>query len=134
MKKRFIAAGVLAGGIALTGVAGSAYAASGGGTEHPARAALAVPGKAGAQGPITVRCTGGHAKVKGEKGLTSVRKPPGRDEKGGTKMRTGTGTALPAPPPGAEVVTKKGALPVIKAPKGVHCTQVKGVPGAPPKR
>jgi hypothetical protein len=158
MKKRIIAAGALAGGIALTGLTGSAYAASGDKVEHRAKPTLAVPGKAGVKGPIAFICAA-HVKGEKEKGLTSLPEPSGRTKKVGPTFRTGGrekgltslpepsgltkkvartirtgGKALP-PPPGATVIARKGDTLKIKAPKGVHCRQVKpGTPGAPPVR
>jgi hypothetical protein len=140
MKKKFVAVGVLAGGIALTGLAGSAYAQGGTPTAKP----TGPKGK----GATAIICVAKGEPIKGkpEKGAFSIKEPgklpplpPGAPA---LKVRSG-GKALPAPPPGAkiakgavEITTKDGAHGIPKLgplPKGVHCTVVKpGTPGAPP--
>jgi hypothetical protein len=136
MKKKLVAVGVLAGGIALTGLAGSAYAEGGKATAKP----TGPKGK----GVTAIACVGKGARIKGkpEKGVTVFKPgkfpPPGK----AVKVRTG-GKALPAPPPDAKIAkgaikitTKDGAHGIPKLgplPKGVHCMVVKpGTPGAPP--
>jgi hypothetical protein len=148
MKKKLVAAGVLAGGIALTGVAGSTVAASaasaGGGK------ATTAPVLVKGHGPIAIAChsKGGHIKGKREKGAISIKEgklPPLPAGAPTIRTRSG-GKALPAPPSGAEhlkiakgavKVTAKGDAPgtirIGPLPKGVHCAVVKpGTPGAPP--
>jgi hypothetical protein len=152
MKKRLIATGLLAGGIALTGLAGSAYAAGATPTAKdtgPVKVAGPVKGR----GPVAVACVGKGAHIKGkpEKGTFSVKEPGGlpalpETGKALTKVppakvtgRTADGKALPAPPPGAKVtrlIREKGGRGTVKlgpVPKGLHCFSVKpGTPGAPP--
>ncbi|MGI8331372.1 hypothetical protein ACRYCC_15530 [Actinomadura scrupuli] len=155
MRKKIIVVGVLAGGAALAGLAGSAYA-EGGTVPGPGKAhgpdgkpvavscigtgvpgkgmpAKAVPGKA-------VPGKGGEPALKvktGAKG-TGVKLPP----RGKTLFKTGDGgKALPAPPPGTKLLPGgpvkilkdgKGTLK-IKAPKGVRCSAGHpGGPGVPP--
>jgi hypothetical protein len=143
MKKKLVAAGVLAGGIALTGLAGSAYAQ--GGTP-----AVKPTGPKG-QGAIAIACVKG-APIKGKPGkglpekgkVVSIREPGKLPAlpKGALplELRSG-GKAVPAP--GAKlskhavkILTKAGAQGMPKLgplPKGAHCTVVKpGTPGAPP--
>lgn len=152
MRKKIIVVGLLAGGAALTGLAGSAHAE--GGTTAPG------PGKtAGPAGkPITVHCVGTAVPGKGvpgkgvpgkavpgkagtgKGGELIIRersgaewtgtKPPALPPRGRTVLKTGGGKALPAPPPGA-TVTRGGPVTVfkdgkgtttIKPPKGMHCS------------
>jgi len=151
MKKKLVAAGVLAGGIALTGMAGSTASA----TSAEGGKATAPPVLVKGHGPIAIAChakgghiKGGHIKGKPEKGAISIKKgklPPLPAGAPTISTRSG-GKALPAPPPGAKrlkfakgavKVTAKGDAPsTIKIgplPKGVHCAVVKpGTPGAPP--
>jgi hypothetical protein len=147
MKKRLIATGVLAGGVALTGLAGSAYAAGATPTAKdtgPVKVTSPVKG----HGPVAFACTGKgvHIKGKPEKATFSVKEPGGlpalKPGKRSVKVidgkvmgKTGGGTkALPAPPPGAKVtkaLKDKVVTAKMKAlPKGVRCFSVKpGIPG-----
>jgi hypothetical protein len=142
MKNRLVAAGLLAGGIALTGLTGSAYAAG-------ATPAAKDTGKGKVTGAIkreapAFACVGKGVKIKGKPGKLPALKPGKRAVKvtggkvtGGKVIdgRTGGGAkALPAPPPGAKV-TRDGAVTAkMKAlPKGVRCFSVKpGIPGGHP--
>lgn len=148
MKNRLVAAGLLAGGIALTGLTGSAYAAG----AIPA-AKDTGKGNVKGHGPVAFACVGKGVKIKGkpEKSTFSVKelsklpalsktgKPPAKVIGGkatGGKV-AGDAEALPAPPAGAKVtkVLKDGAATAkIKAlAKGVRCFSVKpGTPGGPP--
>ncbi|GLY77017.1 hypothetical protein [Actinoallomurus iriomotensis] len=148
MRNRLIAVGVLAGGIALTGLAGSAYAA--GASPAVSRSApTTVPAKG--TSPVAIVCVGKGAKLKvrPEKGPKEVvtGKVPGKARalvkvNGRIVKAIPKGAALPAPPSGATVVkaTKdgKGHVKIGPLPKGVHCSQVKpgtkGVPLPPPAR
>jgi hypothetical protein len=136
MKKKLVAVGVLAAGVALTGLAGSAYAEGGKATAKPTH----PKGK----GAIAIACLGRgeHIKGKPEKGVVAIKPDEFPPSGKAVRMRTGA-KALPAPPPGAKItkgtvrVTAKGGAPgTVKfgpLPKGVHCTVVKpGTPGAPP--
>jgi hypothetical protein len=137
MKKKLVAVGVLAGGIALTGLAGSAYAQGGTPTAKPA------PAKG--HGTVVIcGAKGQHVKGKPEKGAVSIKEPGKLPPPGAPalKLRTG-GKAIPAPPPGAKVtkgavkITAKGGAPgTVKLgplPKGTHCFVVKpGTAGAAP--
>jgi hypothetical protein len=112
MKKRFVAAGLLAGGVALTVVAGSAYGEGGtstGKTTHPETST----------GHVIVSCTGPGASAKG------------KAEKGVVTMKE-NGKLRQAPPAGRKTggkITLKGDGPgtvkVGSAPKGVHCSTSK---------
>ena len=144
MKIKLIAAGVLAGGIAVAGLTGSAYAASDtpktktGGTAGPTGI---VAGTAKEHGAIAIACAGKGVRINGKPGKAISIKAPGKlpatPEKGGPVFRTG-GKALPAPPAGAKVTrllaTKgKGIVRIGPAPKGLRCVEVKpATPGAPP--
>jgi hypothetical protein len=148
MNKKVVAVGLLAGGIALTGLAGSAYAEG----SAPVKKTIAANG----HGPTAVACWGTSGPVKdkaGEKGIVTMPgegklpplpKPPAsismikvRDGKvvagtaKGVKVvqdKDGRVTVTAGTPPKGLPVPPKG-LP----PKGVHCTTVKpGTPGAPP--
>ena len=147
MKKKLAVVGLLAGGIALTGLAGSAYAQ--GGTPD------AKPTGPKGHGVIALACVkGGTVKgrpIKGmpDKGKVSIKEPgklpplpkgaPLTKGAPPLKMRTG-GKAIPAP--GTELSKKAlkvfaegghGVPKIGPLPKGVHCTVVKpGTPGAPP--
>lgn len=143
MKKKLVAVGVLAGAVTLTGVAGSAYAQSGGTTAKPT---TAKPGKG--EGPILVSCVGGQVKGKdkGEKGIVTS-KEPGKLPPGAPahtlKIKAPHGakfvkvTKVKGKPPVVTVGKPPKGLPP-KPPKGVHCTTMKpGTPGtlpAPPTR
>ncbi|GAB2871759.1 hypothetical protein GCM10027176_86610 [Actinoallomurus bryophytorum] len=152
MKKRFIATGLLAGGVALTGLAGSAYAAGATPTAKDT-GPVKVTGPAKGHGPVAVACVGKgvHIKGKPEKGTFSVKEPgdlrvPPETGKPLTKVpgsvvpgRTADGKALPAPPPGAAVTkvirekNRHGGPKLGPVPKGLRCFSVKpGTPGAPP--
>jgi hypothetical protein len=136
MKKKLVAVGVLAGGIALTGLAGSAYAEGGKATAKP----TGPKGK----GVTAIACIGKgeHIKGKPEKGIVAIK--PGKFPPLGKAVKVrADGKALPAPPPGAKITkgavkiaAKGGAPSTVKLgplPKGVHCMVVKpGTPGAPP--
>jgi hypothetical protein len=151
MRNRLIAVGVLAGGIALTGLAGSAYAAGASPAASSAKrsAATTVPAKGAS--PVAIVCVGKGVKAKDapEKGAKKIFTGKVRGETRALAKVNGRvikaipkGTALPAPPPGAAVVkvTKdgKGNVRIGALPKGVHCSQVKpgtkGVPAVPPAR
>jgi hypothetical protein len=147
MKNRLVAAGLLAGGIALTGLTGSAYATG----ATPAakdtgkgKVTSAVKG----HGPVAFACVGKGVKIKGKPekqtfstkepgrlpALTATGKPPVKIINGRTG---GDAKELPAPPPGAKVtkvLKDKAALAKIKAlPKGVRCFSMKpGIPGGHP--
>jgi hypothetical protein len=143
MKKKLAVVGLLAGGIALTGLAGSAYAQGGG-------ASTAKPAGPKGQGVVMACVKGGtmkgvHVKGEPEKGTSSAKEPGGLPTlpKGAPPLRLGTGgKAIPAPPSGA-MLTKRAAkafaekdahgIPKLgPLPKGVHCTVLK--PGAPGTR
>jgi hypothetical protein len=144
-KNRLVAAGLLAGGIALTGLTGSAYAA---GTTPAAKdtGKGKVTRAAKGHGPVAIACVGKSVKIKGkpEKSTFSVKKPGKRPVTiiGGkltAGKRGGDAKGLPAPPPGAKVLKLKAlkdgaATAKLRAlPKGVHCFSVKpGTPGGPP--
>jgi hypothetical protein len=125
MRKKFVVAGVLTGGIALTGLAGSAHAEGGAAAASPA----APVGKG--HGRIAVICL---AKKKPTKGVVSTMKPvvagkPMIKLKGGDK-------AFPAPPfaakDAAKILAKKKALGTVRIwteNKMTHCAVVK--PGMP---
>jgi hypothetical protein len=138
MRKRIIAVGVLAGGIALTGLAGSAYAA---GTSP---ATSSAPAAAKAKGPVAIVCVAGK-KNPGKPGKVIVhRAAPGK-----SLVKSGKPVRLPGKPvqvrkalPGA-LVTKatvdgKHTVKIGPLPKGVHCSKVmtgtKGAPSLPPAR
>jgi hypothetical protein len=149
MKNRLVAAGLLAGGIALTGLTGSAYAAG-------ATPAAKATGKGKVTGAVKGKaqafaCVGTGVKIKGKPGKQtfSVEEPGGlpalKPGKRSVKVidgkvigKTGGGTkALPAPPPGAKVtkaLKDKAVTAKMKAlPKGVRCFSVKpGTPGGHP--
>jgi hypothetical protein len=151
MKINLIAAGVLAGGIAVAGLTGSAYAASGtaktGGTAKPSGTAGVVAGAVKGHGPIAIACTGKVVRIKGEPEKTlRIKGKPGKAisikapgklpaPPAGVPVLATHGKALPAPPAGTKVtklIRVKGKA-VVKASKGLHCVQVKpGTPGAPP--
>jgi hypothetical protein len=153
MKKKLAVVGLLAGGIALTGLAGSAYAQGGTPTAKPAGpkgqgvVMACVKGGTMKGGPVT----GGPVKGKPEKGKISIKEPGGLPAlpKGAPPLKLGTGgKAIPASPSGAKL-TKRAvkaraeadahALPKLgPPPKGAHCVILKpGTPGtrpAPPVR
>ena len=125
MRKKFVVAGVLTGGIALTGLAGSAHAEGG----AAAARAAAPAGKGHVR--IAVICL---AKKKPTKGVVSTMKPVVA-EKPMTKG-TGGGKALPAAPfaakDAARILAKKkahGTVEIWTANKTTHCSVVK--PGMP---
>ena len=146
MKKRIVAAGVLAGGIALTGLAGAAYA-DGGTPAAPGKPSTAKPSVPGKAGPVTGRPTGPTAiacvaKGKAFKGADDIKNaklikdiaghkgvgklpPPGK-----AIFKTRDGKVI-AGAPGAKstvhLIGKGGPVPV---PKGAHCVKVK--PGSMP--
>lgn len=146
MKKKLAVVGVLAGGVALTGLAGSAYAQGGtptakptGPKGHGATAIACVKGGATTGGPIT---------GKPEKGKVSIKEPgklpPLPEGAPPLKLRSG-GKAIPAP--GAKLTKRAvkilaedahGAPKIGPLPKGVHCMVVKpgslGAPPVPPAR
>ncbi|MDN3354748.1 hypothetical protein [Actinomadura sp. DC4] len=143
MKKKLAAACLLAGGIALTGLSGSAFAQGGSATT------TAKPGVPKGKGVSGVICAGkaGHIKGRPEKG-TVTSKEPGRlpglpkpvkggslkviKDGGGKAVKGEGGKTLPAPPPGGVKITARtgpdGTVKIGKLPKGVHCSVVK--PGA----
>jgi hypothetical protein len=141
VNKKVVTVGLLAGGIALTGLTGSAYAEGAAPAGKPA-----APPKGQVHKALVCVSTIGPVKGKGEKGIVTMRedgrlpagKPvikgkvvPGpagarsvmvvRDKNGHTTVSVGTPPkGLPKPPPGVSA-------------KGVHCTSVRpGTPGAPP--
>jgi hypothetical protein len=127
MKKRIIAAGLLASGAALTGLAGSAYAQGSAPTTKPTG-----PGK----GRVVVACVGKGAHLKGKpgkgKGIVTAKeagKPPVLARQGKPVFKV---NAKAAPPRLAKVIGGKGGVK-ITTPKGTHCFTVKpGAPGGPP--
>jgi hypothetical protein len=131
MRKRIIAVGVLAGGIALTGLAGSAYAA---GTSP---ATSSAPAAAKAKGPVAIVCVAGK-KNPGKPGKVIVhRAAPGK-----SLVKSGKPVQVRKALPGA-LVTKatvdgKHTVKIGPLPKGVHCSKVmtgtKGAPSLPPAR
>lgn len=138
MKSRLIAVGVLAGGIALTGLAGSAYAAG----ASPADSSVTGPARttvpAKGAGPVGVVCVGKGVKVKGkpEKGTVTSKDlagHPATARKAGRLVKVDAGRA--APLTGAKVfkVTKdgRGIVKIGPLPKGVRCSQVKPGTKAP---
>jgi hypothetical protein len=144
MKNRLVAAGLLAGGIALTGLTGSAYAAD-------ATPAAKDPGKgkltgaAKGHGPGAIACIRKRTQIKGEpEQILPIKKPGKRPVTiiGGKPAAGKKGDDIkghPAPPAGIKVLKlralKDGAATAkLKAlPKGVHCFWAKpGTPGAPP--
>lgn len=143
MKKKLVAVGLLAGGIALTGLAGSAYAEGGAPTTKPAAPPHAGAGKGvgAGKGTVAIACvrTGKHIKGKPEKGVVSFKKGDGRpalSSAGAPALKVRTGKALPALPPGVratKVIARKGGAPgdvkTLPVLKGAHCYKVK--PGAP---
>jgi hypothetical protein len=147
MKNRLVAAGLLAGGIALTGLTGSAYAAGATPTAKDTGKGK-VTGAVKGHGPVAIACVGKGVKSNGkpEKQSFSGKKPgklaalpaPGEAPVKVINGKTGGGAKeLPAPPPGAKVtkaLMDKVALAKIKAlPKGVRCFSMKpGIPGGHP--
>jgi hypothetical protein len=144
MKKKLVTVGLLAGGIALTGLAGSAYAEGGAPTTKPAAPPHAGAGTGAVAGKsaVAIACvrTDKHIKGKPEKGIVSFKKDDGRpalSSAGAPPLKVRTGKALPALPRGVRATTKviarKGGAPgdvkILPAPKGAHCYKVK--PGAP---
>ena len=149
MKNRLIGAGLLAGGIALTGLTGSAYAA---GATPAAKdpGTGKVTGAAKDHGPVAITCVGTGTALKGTSGkptlsveepgkLPALRKPGKRPVTiiGGKTGENAQGHR--APPAGAKVLklralNDRAATAKFKAlPKGVHCFPVKpGIPGGPP--
>jgi hypothetical protein len=146
MKNRLVGAGLLAGGIALTGLTGSAYAAN-------AAPAAKDTGKGkvtrAVKGPVAFACVGKGVKIKGKPGKPAFSvKVPGKlpavkPGKRAVKVidgkvidgKTGGGAkALPAPPAGAKVTKDEAVTAKMKAlPKGVRCFSVKpGTPGGHP--
>jgi hypothetical protein len=151
MRKRIIAVGVLAGGIALTGLAGSAYAAG------ASPATSSAPATAKAKGPIAIVCVG--EKAGGKAGGKTDAGKPGKviiGGEAGKRVKHEARVELPGKPlgkpgkivqprkapPGA-LVTKatvdgKGTVKIGPLPKGVHCSKVmpgtKGAPPLPPAR
>lgn len=157
MKIKLVAATVLAGGIAVTGLTGSAFAASGTSaakTTAPVKTAGAVKaagtveaggvaaGSVTDHGAVAIACVGKGVRIKGKPGKAAFSiKAPGKLPAPREQHFTvsGDARALPAPPPGAKVtklLTAKGVHGIPKigpAPKGLHCFHVKpGTPGAPP--
>ena len=148
MKNRLVAAGLLAGGIALTGLTGSAYAAG----ATPAAKDTGkgkVTGAAKGHGPVAIACVGKDKKVrsKPEKGGFSIKEPgefPALPQTGKVPVKIiggktgGDAKGLPVPPAKAKLskVLKDGAATAkIRAlPKGMHCFSVKSgtLGGTPP--
>jgi hypothetical protein len=148
MRKRIIAVGVLAGGIALTGLAGSAYAAG------ASPATSSAPAAAKAKGPIAIVCVGGKAGGKtgagkpgkviigGEAGKHVVKHETRVKLPGEPLGEPGKRVQLRKAPPGALVAKAttdgKGTVKIGPLPKGVHCSKVmpgtKGAPPLPPAR
>ncbi len=148
MKKKILAAGLLAGGIAVTGLAGSAYATSGDPAGKPGAKAKGpagtivtcvatggrvrgVPGDKGAigtkdkAGAIPGKGERGPLGPKGEKGFTVAK---GNGEKGAVWTK-GPGTKpIPVPPPDAEL----GPVPPKGAKRDARFTVLKGAPGVKP--
>jgi len=144
MKKKLVTVGLLAGGIALTGLAGSAYAEGGAPATKPAAPPHAGAGTGAGAGKsaVAIACvrTDKHLKGKPEKGIISFKKDDGRpalSSAGAPALKVRTGKALPALPrrvrAGTKVIARKGGAPgdvkILPAPKGAHCYKVK--PGAP---
>lgn len=152
MKKKVVAVGLLAGGIGLTGLAGSAYAEGSAPAKTPAKAPAA---SVKVHGPTAVVCYGTARSVrfKGEivtklgKGkLPPLPKPPAG--KTMIKVRNGKVVSGSAGGKGVTVVRDKNGRTTVTVgtppkglpkpppgppPKGAHCTTVKpGTPGAPP--
>jgi hypothetical protein len=134
MKKTFAVAGILAGGVALVGVAGSAYGQGGKPTATATRPAKGT-------GPVIMSCTRAGTHVSGKPGKsagsrTKDGKLPPVPPAGTPPLTLHGGKRLPAPPAGKKTGTKvilKGKGPVTvkfgSVPKGVHCST--GKPGAP---
>jgi hypothetical protein len=148
VNKKVLAVGLLAGGIGLTGLAGSAYAEGPAAAKAPAKAPAKTPAKAPAglsavavkgHGPTAVVCygTAGSAKFKGEiltktgKGkLPPLPKPPAG--KTMIKVRGGKVVSGPAGAEGVTVVRDKNGRTTVTVgtpPKGLP----KPPPGPPPK-
>lgn len=159
MNKKVLAVGLLAGGIGLTGLAGSAYAEGPAAAKAPAKAPATTPGvKAKGHGPTAMVCygTGGPAKgrinakgmkvIVAEKGkLPALPKPPA----GAKTIKLKNGKVVSGSAKGVTVVRDRNGHTTVTVggkppkglpkppsgppPKGVHCMTVKpGTPGAPP--
>jgi hypothetical protein len=122
MRKKLVVAGVLTGGIALTGLAGSAYAEGGTPAAKPA-----VPA---GKGRVAITCLPKGKPVKGRPSKDAVLTK--KLLVAGKPMIVKSGKTLPAPPPvtkdTAKLIAKKKAYGTIKiwtANKGIHCSTVK---------
>jgi hypothetical protein len=148
MKKMIVGIGLLAGGTALTGLAGSAYAQNGTAVKDPAVVAKAQGPDAVAKGggPVAIVCTKKGGPIKGKPGkvrfsLKSDGKLPAARAKKAFMVRGGA-SAIPAKPGEKGTVmlkeapgqVKLGPPPKLGPPsKSADCVRVKpGDLGSPP--
>ena len=138
MRSRLIAVGALAGGIALTGLAGSAYAAGASPSASSPTGPVKTTVPAKGAGPVGVVCVGKGVKIKGkpEKGTVTSKDLAGHPamvRKAGKFVKVNGGRT--APPLGAKVVKAakdgRGTVKIGPLPKGVHCSQIKPGTKAP---